>query len=125
MYVPKIVNVTLVEGLLGLVTLGPPIGTQVPVPTVGIVAASVGVKPQKKIFAPAFTGPTLVMAVIDTVDELTGQTPFEIDHCKISVPIGTLINEDVGELGLTTVPVPDTSVQLPVPTAGGVAFNVA
>ena len=117
-------NVTVVVGFVGLATLGPLIGNHVPVPIVGATAVSVGVNPQKKMLGPALTGPTFATEVIESVEELDGQTPFEIVHCKIFVPVEILVKADNGEVGETIVPVPEISDQLPVPIAGMLAVKV-
>jgi hypothetical protein len=65
------------------------------------------------------------MVVIDIVEELDGQTPLEVVHCRTSIPIGIPVIDDVGEVGEVITPVPEINVQLPVPIAGGVAFKFA
>ncbi len=54
-----------------------------------------------------------------------GQTPLLIVHWKILLPTPKVLTAVVLEVGLVMVPLPATTLQLPVPTAGTFAVIVA
>lgn len=57
------------------------------------------------------------------LDELA-QTPFEIVHTRVFVPVSNVVTCDVFSVGVVTIPVPAITVHTPVPTSGLLAFNV-
>ena len=61
----------------------------------------------------------------ETVEIETAHTPLPIVHCNTFVPTPTALNEVFGALILPMVAIPDTTLQVPVPTAGLFAFKVA
>jgi hypothetical protein len=52
-----------------------------------------------------------------------GQDPLDILHRNTFAPTLNAVTGEVGEEGVVTTPVPDTNVQLPVPTVGVFAAN--
>jgi len=89
------------------------------VPAVGLFAAvnTLPLETQIVWFGPAtdvgvpFT--RMLMVADDAVQGL-----FEIVHLKTFVPVGNAVTPEVFNVGFVIVPPPETSVQLPVPTAG-------
>ena len=47
-----------------------------------------------------------------------GQVPLVMVHWKILAPTLNPVTEDVGELGVVMLPVPETKVQIPLPIEG-------
>jgi hypothetical protein len=60
-----------------------------------------------------------------TLEEEEGQEPLLMVHWKTLAPTPRPVTPDVGEDGVVTVPVPETSVQRPVPVAGVFPASVA
>ena len=54
--------------------------------------------------------------VIDMVDVVAGQTPFDVCHWKMLVPTPSPVMPVVFKFGLVIVAVPDNKLQVPVPT---------
>lgn len=67
----------------------------------------------------------LVSTVMVTKSETDPQTPFETVHLKVFTPVPKAVTLLLGELEETIVPAPETNVQVPLPTSGVVAPNVA
>ena len=110
---------------VGEFTVPPPeITDQVPVPVVGLVAASVALVAQSVWGSPALAVLGLASTLIATVLVEAGQVPLETDHMKIFAPAVKPVTPDVAELGVLTLPFPETSNHEPVPTSGIFALKV-
>ncbi len=99
-----------------------------PVPTVGAFAA-IAVTEETvahiEIFGPALAIVGKSSRTIATVEIEAAQTPLVIRHLKTLVPTPNPVIVVLGKVGDVMVPAPETKVQLPVPTAGVLAFMVA
>ena len=119
--VPITNPVTPEVGLDGVVTVTIPETTdQAPVPTAGVFPAKVAVVTLHKFWsgpAAAMVTASPLSITISSVE--AGQTPLEIVHRKVSVVAATNPETaEVGEAGTSTVAVPKTTDQLPVPIVG-------
>jgi hypothetical protein len=113
-------------GEVGVVIVpDPETNVQAPVPVVGVFPARVAVVPQTVWFGPAFevVGPPVL--VIVTVEVEVPQGGLLMVHWKTLAPTPNAVTVDVGEEGVVIVPVPLTSVQVPVPAVGVFAASVA
>ena len=54
----------------------------------------------------------------------TGQTPLPVLHCRVVIPFAIPVNVLVGFAGAEIEAAPEITLQVPVPTAGGVASRV-
>ena len=61
---------------------------------------------------------------METVLVEVGQVPLPMLHIKIFVPVFKLFTEEVAEFGAVKIPLPETTVQVPVPTVGIFALRV-
>ncbi len=68
-------------------------------------------------------GASLTVIVISS--KLSAQTPLEIVHLNTLSPIPKAVTPELKALTSVIVPVPDTNVQVPVPTAGSLPAKVA
>ena len=59
-----------------------------------------------------------------TVEIDGGHTPLLIVHCKTFVPIAIAVIPVTFNVGVVIVTVPETTVQLPVPTPGKFPFKI-
>jgi hypothetical protein len=101
----------------------PNITDQVPVPTIGMFPFSEDDDEQRVESFPAFGAVIKGLVVITTVSDDGGQLPFEIVHTKVFTPTLIPITSDEGEEGVVITPLPDKSVQTPVPTIGVFPFK--
>ena len=125
-FTPVVKPVTPLVGLVGVVTVAvPAVTVQSPVPTVGVLAASVAVGLQMVWSAPAAAtvGNWSTLMVIASV--LGGQVPFVIVHTNVFTPVVKPVTPLVGFAGAVTVAVPAVTVHNPVPTTGVLAASVA
>jgi hypothetical protein len=126
---PNVKPVTVVFGLVELVTTPPPLNTdQVPIPVVGAFAASVavGLEIQTVWFGPALAilvAGSTIMVIVELVLE---HVPAEvIVHCKILFPNVNPVTVVFGLVELVTTPPPLNTDHVPVPVVGVFAANVA
>lgn len=119
---PETPDVTLLESLKIPV---PAITDHVPIPTIGILPFKEDTAEQIVESIPAFAGVAKVLIVATTVSVVGTQVPFEIVHTNTLTPTLTPVIEDVGDVGLVIVPLPETIVHKPVPTIGVLPFSVA
>ena len=113
-------------GSPGVVTVPEPaITVQLPVPTIGALPASVAVVEQIVWSGPAFAvvGASSRVIVMSSIEG--EQTPLLIVHLNVLVPTDRPVTPEPGSLGVVTVPNPVMTVQLPVPTLGGLPASVA
>jgi hypothetical protein len=116
---------TEVTGLLAELTLeAPEITDQEPVPAVGEIAAKVAEAEQTVWLFPALALGS-ASRTRATVEVLGGQTPLLTLHSKMVVPVPNEVTEVEGLFAAPILPLPDIRDQLPVPTEGAVALNVA
>src|SRR4051812_31568592 len=126
--IPKDNPVTGLNGLVGVVTLPPPLTTiQLPVPTAGTFAPKVvfGLLIQIVWLAPALAGVvagSTVMVMLLLVDEQV--FALVMLHVNIFWPRLKPVTVLEGLLAAVTTPLPLTTIQLPVPTVGALAFKV-
>ena len=59
-----------------------------------------------------------------TSSEEDGHVPFEMVQRKTFAPVPKPVTPELEEFGDVIVPVPETSVHVPVPTAGGFPASV-
>ena len=62
--------------------------------------------------------------LIETVDDVAGQTPFVMVHSKILVPTPREVIPVVARVGVVIIPPPDSRDHEPVPIVGGLPFIV-
>ena len=107
------------------VTAEPPaITVQIPVPTKGTFPFKVAVLAQTVKSVPALAGVGNGLTLINTVLVEAGQTPLDIVHTMLFVPVIKPVTVELLRVGVVTVEVPEITVHTPVPTAGIFAFNV-
>ena len=96
-----------------------------PVPTVGVLPASVAVGPHTVWSAPAFAvvGDSSLMIVTVSFDG--GQMPLPIVHTNVFDPTIKPVTPEVGSVGVVTVADPVMTVHAPVPTVGELPASVA
>lgn len=119
---PEMPEVTLLESLN--VPL-PAITDQVPIPTIGMLPFNEDTAEQIVESLPAFAGVAKVLIVATTVSVVGAQVPFEMVQTNTFTPTLTPVMDDVGEVGLVIVPLPETIVHNPVPTIGVLPLRVA
>lgn len=97
-----------------------------PVPTVAVLAviSVLGLLIQTVCEVPAFDAVGILFTVIATVEDDDVQGALVIVHLKIFVPIARPVTVVPGESEFVIIPVPETNVQAPVPTAGKFPFKV-
>ena len=125
-FTPVVKPVTPLVGLVGVVTAPvPAVTVQSPVPTVAALAASVAVGEQIVWSGPAadVVGSWSTLMVMASV--LGVQVPFVIVHTNVLTPVVKPVTPELGSVGSVTVAVPVLNVQIPVPTIGVFAANVA
>src|SRR5205823_329104 len=116
-FAPTVKPVTPDVGSLAVVTVAlPAITVHAPVPTVGVLPASVAVVAQTVSSDPAFAVVGDSSRVIVTVSLEAGHVPLVIDHTNVLAPTDNAVTPDVGELGVVTVALPAITVHAPVPT---------
>ena len=87
-----------------------------PVPTVGVFAAMVTVRMQGKLWSgPATLVVTVVRVMVTSEVDALHVVPMEVQR-KTLAPNPRPVTDEVGELGETMVPAPDTRVHVPVLT---------
>lgn len=107
------------------VTAEPPaITVQIPVPTKGTFPFNVAVLAQTVKSVPALAGVGNGFTLINTVLVEAGQTPLEIVHTILFVPVIKPVIPELFKVGVVTVEVPEITVQTAVPTVGIFAFKV-
>ena len=114
-------------GDVGVVIVAVPDTTDhIPVPTAGTFPASVDeVTLQRFWSGPALAAVGNSSTVITTSSVELAHEPFEMVHLKVAEdPITSPVTPDVGDEGVVTVAVPDTTDHVPVPTAGVLPANV-
>ena len=125
-FTPMDSPVTPEVGLPGAVTEAlPAITVQAPVPTVGVLPASVAVVPQTVWSDPAFDVVGVSSRVMFTVSRVVGQTPLVIIHSNKFEPTLNPVTPEVGELGVVTVAPPERTVHAPEPGDGVLPASVA
>ena len=125
-FAPTINPVTPDVGLLGVVTVAlPAITVHAPVPTVGVLPASVAVVAQTVWSNPAaaVVGDSSRMIVTVSLEE--GHVPLPIVQTKVLAPTDNPVTPEVGELEVVTVALPAMIAHPPVPTVGVLPANVA
>jgi hypothetical protein len=102
------------------ITPEPEITDQAPKPEVGVFAAKValGEFTQRVWLLPATDKGTTLSTIMDTVELLTAQTPFEMLHRKTFIPKPKFKAAVFANVGVTIVAVPDKTVHTPSPTRG-------
>ena len=103
----------------------PEISVHMPVPVTGEFPAMVVVESHSAWSGPAaaVVGSGSRVIVTSSTDE--GQVPFAIVQRKTFAPTLKPVTPELGEFGDVTVPVPETSVHVPVPIAGVFPASVA
>jgi len=91
---------------------------QLPVPMAAALAASTVEVAHMVWFGPALATVGFAKLVMLTVELLGEHTPLLMVHANTFVPTPNPVTPLVGLVGVVMVPKPDTSVQLPLPTAG-------
>ena len=119
--VPTARPVTVVEEEDGEVIVAEPeTRDQLPVPTVGVLAAMVkSANPQVTWSGPALAvvGSSSFCRVTSSIEE--GQTPLVIVHLSVTFdPVATPVTVVVGEEGEVIVADPETSDHVPLPNTG-------
>src|SRR5690606_17925487 len=98
--------------------------SQTPVPIAGLLPAMVNVPSLEFSWSGPATdagGGAWLVRIISS--KLSAHTPLSIVHRNVAdVPAGTPVIVVVGELGFVIVAVPDSTVHVPIPTAGVLAF---
>ena len=118
---PTISPVTPDAGEAGVVIVAvPEMTAQIPVPTTGVLPASVVVVTLHRFWSePALAVVGSWSTFILTVSTEFGHEPLEIVHVKVAdAPVISPVTPDVGKAGVVIVAVPETTAQIPVPTAG-------
>ena len=70
--------------------------------------------------------PTVAGSTVIVISSVEGaQMPLLIVHLKVFMPTDKPVTPEPGSPGVVTVPEPAITVQLPVPTPGGLPANVA
>ncbi len=96
----------------------------VPIPTKGELAFKLIVFKLIFMSIPALAIVGISSTQISTSSKVDGQTAAVIVHLKILEPILSPVTEVVGKVGVAITPLPEMSVQFPVPTAAMLPFNV-
>ena len=123
---PTLNPVTPELGDVGVVKIPVPATTvHNPVPTVGVLPASVPEVIQINWSIPAFdaVGGVLRKIVMSSVEGV--HTPLEMVHRKIFAPKLNPVTPEEGDVGVVTTPVPAMTVHAPVPTIGLFPASVA
>ena len=126
MFTPVVNPLTPLVGLAGVVTVPvPAVTVHNPVPTVGVLPASVaaGLQIVWSIPAVAVVGSWSTLMVIVSV--LAIQVPLLMVHTNVFTPVVKPVTPLVGDVGAVTVAVPAVTVQTPVPTVGVLPTSVA
>jgi len=123
---PLLKPVTELFGKEVLITDAVPVITvQRPVPIAGVLALRVAVVEHTVCVVPAFDNVGGISRITVTVLVDAGQTPFEIVHTNLFVPLLKPVTGLFEEAGLTTEAVPVTTVHTAVPVTGVLALRVA
>ena len=118
--------VTPLVGEPGVVMVPVPlISVHVPLPTVGVLPPSVAVVAHTVWLVPASATVGLASTVMVTSSKESAQTPLEMVHLNTFAPSPNPVTPLVGEPGVVMVPVPFTSVHVPLPTVGALPPSVA
>jgi hypothetical protein len=115
--VPRLVTGVLAEDGEMIVPV-PEMSVHIPVPMTGVFAASVVTESQSVWSGPAAAVVGAGSRSIVTSSKEGGQVPFVIVQRNTFVPTLSPVTPELGEVGETSVPVPETSVHVPVPTDG-------
>ena len=104
----------------------PYVTDHVPEPTSGVFAFKTVVlfKTQSVCVGPAFEIVGTWSTCICTVDVVGEQPTVPIFHCNVFIPKPKLVTVLFGEFTEVTVPLPETTLQVPVPTPGVLPLNV-
>ena len=110
----------IVTGLVGVAILPlPAIKVHKPVPTAGVLPFNGDENAaQTLVEIPALATVGLAKLVMLTVELLGEHTPLLMVHANTFVPTPNPVTALLGLVGVVMAPKPDTSVQLPLPTAG-------
>jgi hypothetical protein len=98
---------------------------QIPVPVVGLFAASVAVVAQTVCEVPALETEGNPSRWIVTVDADAGHTPLDTVHTNLFIPTLNELTAVVNESGVATDAGTESDVHAPTPTDGLIADNVA
>lgn len=125
-FVPRATALTVEAANVGFtIVANPETKVQLPVPIAGTFAARVASDEHSVCVTPAFAGVGIASASISTVEVEGGQTPLEMVHIKIFVPVAIEVTDVFANVGVVIVPLPKITVQLPVPIAGTLPESVA
>jgi hypothetical protein len=103
----------------GVVTVAVPAMTvHTPVPTEGLLPASVAVELHTPKSAPAFAVVGDSSRVMVTVSLEEGHEPFVIVQTNVFAPMDNPVTPEDGDPAVVTVEVPSITVHAPVPTVG-------
>lgn len=116
-----------VIGLNALVNVQLPLTfDHIPVPTVGVFAASVVLVTEQSCWSlPAMAFVIEPACIITTVSLEEVQGELDIVHTKVFIPALKPVTVDVGLVALVIVPLPFSFVQTPFPVVGVLPFNKA
>ncbi len=129
MFVPKERFVTVLFAANELVKIPVPVITdQVPVPVVGVLAASVafGLEIQTVWLLPALAMLVAGSTIIVIVEEVLEQVPaLVIVHSKMFVPSVKPVTVELGLVDVVITPPPVNTLHVPTPVVGVLAAKVA
>jgi hypothetical protein len=124
--IPTFKLVTAEAFKVGVVMEAPlPTTDHIPVPMEGILEFKVALEAQMVKSVPAFEIVGSESTKIETVLVEAGQTPFTTDHSKILIPVVNEVTPEELSVEVVTADPPDNTDQVPIPTIGILAFNVA
>ena len=116
MFVPGLSAEAVALGNVVLLKLPLPKATdQTPLPTKGAVACKPSVVPQSAVSAPALAGDGSGDMVTTTVSLVCGQVPVVTVQTRVFAPTLSPLTTLVGSLASAKLPVPEATVQLPLP----------
>lgn len=116
---PVGIPLTIVLGEPGeLIVAVPLTKVQIPDPVVGVLAFKVADVAQMVCEGPALEIVGIAETTIAIVEVEAGEQPDVIAHCTMVVPMPNPVIVVEGEFGELIVPLPETTLQVPTPTAG-------
>jgi len=125
-FVPGVSPVTLDVGELGDEGVPEPLtSVHVPIPTVGVLPAIIAFVAHTLWFGPAFATVGKPFIVIVTSSKEAVQGALLTVQRKTFAPMPRPVKPDVGDEGVVIVPLPLTSVQVPVPAVAVLPARVA
>lgn len=123
--IPALIPVTVEPGDDGeMIVPVPEINVHMPVPTEGVLPASVAVELQIDWLGPALAVVGGRSRVIVTSSYTAGHVPLGWLQRKMFAPAPRPVTFVVGDVGETIVPFPEMSVHVPVPVMGALPLNV-